>query len=187
MKGTSWLGCHFHPAVPSGASYSSWPGCGDDSPHVDSASGSGEGGRGVGRDRLRAPKLPGLGAPAPIGVTAAGPRSLPPPPSLLQCKAGTNMASPGGGSHASLRHAGDTGLLMESHGGIRGSRGSRGSLCASDQGQGDTNTSLSRMLWKPGDGLSGSQMWSVEILCGSEKEFLYSTDSWTLNMTLSAL
>lgn len=123
MKRTSWLGYHFHLAVRSGAPYSSWPGCGDDSPHVDSASGSGEGGRGVGRDRLRAPKLSGLSAPAPVAVTAAGPCSLPPPPSLLWCKAGTNRASPGGGSHPSLRHAGATGLPMESHGGIRGSRG----------------------------------------------------------------
>lgn len=142
------------PAVPSGAPYSSWPGCGDDSPHVDSASGSGDGGRGVGRDRLRAPKLPGLRAPAPVGVTAAGPCSPPPAPSLLQRKAGTNMASPGGGGHASLRHAGDTGLLMESPGEHGEHRA--GGLCASDRRQGDTNASLSRMLWKPADGLSGS-------------------------------
>lgn len=59
MKGTSQLGYRFDPAVPSGAPYSSWPGCGDDSPHVDSASGSGDGGRGVGRDRLRAPSSRG--------------------------------------------------------------------------------------------------------------------------------
>lgn len=154
MKGTSRLGYRFDPAVPSGAPYSSWPGCGDDSPHVDSASGSGDGGRGVGRDRLRAPKLPGLRAPAPVGVTAAGPCSPPPAPSLLQRKAGTNMASPGGGGHASLRHAGDTGLLMESPGGHGEHRA--GGLCASDRRPGDTNASFSRMLWKPADGLSGS-------------------------------
>lgn len=134
------------PAVPIGARgtldklpMQHWPGCSEDSRHMDS--GRGEGGRGA--ETEWEPQAPGLSPPKDYNVSIHSH----PLPSLLYCKARLlwGLLEEGATHPCPWRHTEDTGclLLFAPEWKVLGGGAQR---AGSGQGQGDADASFPRMV-----------------------------------------